>query len=159
MIHNYCNKYTNKEVFLWKKKLRKGWTFWSFIGVGIIAIILCLLMIFFQIKNNSTISELESECAKYKSIVQADKSKIESKDTKIAEQEDKINELSQTDKINELNTEVKTLETKVTELSSKKQGLESEIEKLNGDVIKVKGEPKTYPAGHLTAGTDVPTGK
>ena len=44
-------------------------------------------------------------------------------------------------------------------LEEKKQTLNSEIEQLNGEAIKIKGTPKTYPAGHLTAGTDIPVGR
>lgn len=55
-------------------------------------------------------------------------------------------------KKNELNTEIVTLE-------DKKETLNLEIEQLNGEVVKLKGEPKTYPAGHLEAGTDIPIGK
>ncbi len=67
---------------------------------------------------------------------------------------------------NESQSELAELQIKKDELSSeissledKKQTLNSEIEHLNGEVIKLKGEPRTYPAGHLTAGTDIPTGK
>lgn len=66
---------------------------------------------------------------------------------------EKQNELEELQsKEDELNSEISLLE-------GKKQTLNSEIEQLNGEVIKLKGEPKTYPAGHLIAGTDVPIGK
>lgn len=59
------------------------------------------------------------------------------------EEQKKINELKSTNQ----------------ELENKKMSLNNEIEKLKEDIIKTKGEPKTYPAGQLTAGVDVPTGK
>lgn len=61
--------------------------------------------------------------------------------------------------LEELETKKDGLNTEISSLENKKQTLNSEIEQLNGEVVKLKGEPKTYPAGHLTAGTDTPTGK
>lgn len=59
----------------------------------------------------------------------------------------------------ELQNKQKNLNAEVANLEEKKASLTTEIEKLNRDVIKIKGEPQTYPAGHLIAGTDVPIGK
>ncbi len=61
--------------------------------------------------------------------------------------------------IAKLETEKEELNTNISELTETKQSLDKQIEKLNEDVIKIKGQPKTYPAGHLTAGTDIPIGK
>ena len=63
------------------------------------------------------------------------------------------------EKTKQLQNKQESLNTEISNLENKKNLLNTEIEKLNGDIIKIKGEPKTYPAGHLTAGTDVPIGK
>lgn len=67
--------------------------------------------------------------------------------------------LGKNEKQQELNNQIKQLENKQEELSTQKTELENQIQLLSGEVAKVKGEPKAYPAGHLTAGIDVPTGK
>ena len=56
------------------------------------------------------------------------------------------------EKQEEINTEIKKLE-------DNKTSLNNEIEKLSEEVITIKGEPRTYPAGHLIAGEDIPVGK
>ncbi len=66
------------------------------------------------------------------------------------EEQNKLKDIQK--KQNELNSEISSLE-------NKKQSLNTEIQRLNGEVTKIKGEPKTYPAGQLTAGVDVPIGK
>ena len=63
------------------------------------------------------------------------------------------------EKQKEITKNISALETKKSELEKQKQELENQITSLSGDVIKLKGEPRTYPAGHLTAGTDIPVGK
>lgn len=70
-----------------------------------------------------------------------------------------IEELKQTEKQNEINNKTKELEETKNTLEKEKQSLESQITSLKEEVIKVKGEAKTYPAGYLTAGEDLPTGK
>lgn len=62
-------------------------------------------------------------------------------------------------KVEELQNKQKELNSSISSLESKKESLNTEIEKLNEEVVKIKGQPKTYPAGHLTVGTDVPSGK
>lgn len=86
-------------------------------------------------------------------------SKLQTKNKVINTKNEQIKELSQSDKQAEINQNIKDLTTKVTDLTSQKEKLEKDIENLKSDVIKIKGEPKQYPAGQLTAGTDVPTGK
>lgn len=63
------------------------------------------------------------------------------------------------EELKELETKKSELSTDIASLEEKKQTLNSEIEQLNGEAIKLKGTPKTYPAGHLTAGTDIPLGR
>lgn len=62
-------------------------------------------------------------------------------------------------KVEELQSKQEELNSSISSLESKKESLNTEIDKLSGEVIKIKGQPKTYPAGHLTVGTDVPSGK
>lgn len=85
--------------------------------------------------------ELESTIKKYSESVKQEK-------------QDEINQ-----KITSLENAQKTLEKNNSELEKKKSDLEAQIESLQSDVIKTKGEPRTYPAGQLAAGTDIPTGK
>ena len=61
--------------------------------------------------------------------------------------------------LKDIQTKQSELKTEVSSLENKKQSLNTEIQQLNGEVTKIKGEPKTYPAGQLTAGTDVPIGR
>lgn len=70
--------------------------------------------------------------------------------TAYTEEQNKLKDIQK--KQNELNSEISSLE-------NKKQSLNTEIQRLNSEVTKIKGEPKTYPAGQLTAGVDVPIGK
>lgn len=58
-----------------------------------------------------------------------------------------------------LEQEKESLDKEISSLKADKEELNDELEKLSGDIIKEKGKAKTYPAGQLTAGTDVPTGK
>lgn len=62
-------------------------------------------------------------------------------------------------KLKDLQTKESELNSKISSLKNEKQTLNAEIEQLNREVIKLKGNPKTYPAGQLTAGTDLPIGK
>ncbi len=96
-------------------------------------------------KKNEEYSELKT---KY-STIQKDN---EEKNKQIAQ-------LNQQEKQDEINKTIKDLEEKVIKLTEERQSLETQIENLKSDVVKIKGEPKTYPAGHLTAGTDIPIGK
>ena len=65
-------------------------------------------------------------------------------------EQDKLKKIME--KQEEINTEIKKLE-------DKKASLNNEITNLSEEVIKLKGEPRTYPAGHLVAGEDIPLGK
>lgn len=91
--------------------------------------------------------------------LQETKTKLENANKKISQNQSEIEELKQINKQKEIKDGIATLENKVTELTNQKINLENQISELNSEVIKLKGEPKTYPAGHLTAGTDVPIGK
>lgn len=73
--------------------------------------------------------------------------------------EDSIAYNEEQNKLKELQTKESELNSKISSLENKKQTLNTEIEQLNGEIIKLKGEPKAYPAGQLTAGTDLPVGK
>lgn len=98
---------------------------------------------------------IEEKQAQYHEL----ESKYETSQKKVSERDKKIAELEQEDKQKEIENNIKALEAKATELENKKQTLESEINTLNQSVIRLKGQPKTYPAGHLTAGIDTPVGK
>lgn len=67
--------------------------------------------------------------------------------------------LEDSDSYIEEKKKIAELETDITSLESKKESLNKEIEDLNQEVIRIKGTPKTYPAGHLITGVDVPVGK
>ncbi len=60
---------------------------------------------------------------------------------------------------NKQQEEVNKLKSTKEELEKTKTSLNDEIQKLKEEVVKIKGEPKKYPAGQLTAGTDIPLGK
>ena len=57
--------------------------------------------------------------------------------------------------LKDIQTKQSELKTEISSLENKKQSLNEQIQQLNGEVTKIKGEPKTYPAGQLTVGTDV----
>lgn len=85
---------------------------------------------------------------------------------KMTEDKEEVWILEDSTAYNEEQNKLKDIQTKQSELNSeisllenKKQSLNTEIQQLNGEVTKAKGKPKTYPAGQLTAGTDVPIGK
>ena len=89
--------------------------------------------------------------------IETQKIKEETVETWVLEDSTAYNEKQE--ELNKLETKKGQLNTDITLLEDKKQTLNSEIEQLNGEVVELKGTPKTYPAGQLTAGTDVPTGK
>ncbi len=62
-------------------------------------------------------------------------------------------------KLKEIQTKQNEIKSEISSLENKKQTLNTEIQELNSEVVKIKGQPKTYPAGQLTAGTDIPVGK
>lgn len=62
-------------------------------------------------------------------------------------------------KLKEIQTKQNEIKSEISLLENKKQTLNTEIQELNSEVVKIKGQPKTYPAGQLTAGTDIPVGK
>lgn len=72
---------------------------------------------------------------------------------------DSVAYLKEEEKLKELQNKEEQLNSNISTLENTKDELNEEIEKLNEDVIKLKGESKTYPAGHLTAGIEVPIGK
>lgn len=55
--------------------------------------------------------------------------------------------------------ELAVLESKKAELEGQAEGLQQTIDGLNADIIRIKGEAKTFPAGHLNAGTDFELGR
>lgn len=135
-----------------KKKLLKNTFFICWILTICIAIILCILLFIVKFDANNELNDLKAK-------IKDNESMIATKNGNILELNSKISELSQTDKQAEIENSIKALESKVNTLTSQKTQLESEIETLKADVITLKGEPKTYPAGQLTAGIDVPIGK
>ena len=135
-----------------KKKLLKNTFFLCWILTVCIAIILCTMIFIIKLNANNEINNLKAKITDSESM-------IATKNGNILELSSKVSELSQTDKQAEIQKNIKTLETEVDNLTSQKSQLESEIESLKADVITINGEPKTYPAGQLTAGIDVPIGK
>ena len=75
--------------------------------------------------------------------------KCEAENKKLSEKND---ELSKEEYQNNLKSEIKKLE-------DKKASLQQEVDKLSQDIIRIKGEPKSYSAGHYTAGTDITPGR
>ena len=111
-------------------------------------------------------SDLESEIlnaegnynvlsSKYSSL----QKELEDTEVELESKNKQIEELKQEEKQKEINNNIKTLEDKVADLTTQKQDLENQVNSLSQDVIRIKGQPKTYPAGQLVAGEDVPTGK
>jgi len=92
-------------------------------------------------------------------VIDIQKKKIEENKEEIWILQDSVAYNEEQNKLKELQTKESELNSEISSLENKKQTLNTEIEQLNGEVIKIKGKPKSYPAGHLTAGTDIPTGK
>jgi len=67
--------------------------------------------------------------------------------------------LGKNEKQTEIKQTIENLKKEQDNLKRQKEQLETEMQTLKSDIIRLKEEPKTYPAGHLTAGTDVPIGK
>lgn len=108
---------------------------------------------------------VQSESSKKSAEIEKD-AKIQQLEDKIESSEKQIAVLGKTEKQQELLNNINKLKAEQDNLTVQKQQLENEIkqkneeiEKLKGEAIRVKGEPKTYPAGHLTVGTDIPEGK
>ncbi len=78
---------------------------------------------------------------------------------KISSLNEQIKILGRNDKQAEIKQTIDNLKKEQNSLQNQKEQLENEVNTLKSDIIKLKGEPKTYPAGHLTAGTDISTGK
>lgn len=55
--------------------------------------------------------------------------------------------------------ELKTLEGKKKKLNNEIKELKKTIKNLNAEIVRTKGKARSYPAGHLTAGTDFATGR
>lgn len=128
----------------------------------VFAITMFGLMIFMNIQKSGLETEILNSQKDYKNL----SSKYSSIEKQLEESKDElekckgqIQELQQEEKQNEINNNIKALEDRVAELTTQKQDLENQINTLSQEVIRIKGEAKTYPAGYLTAGEDVPTGK
>ncbi len=137
------------------KEFLKSKYLWIEGGLLICCIIIGIVVMAFNEKANNIKKDLTKKQNEYSQL----QSKYSENQRNINEQDKKIKELEQEEKQREINSNIATLESKKGELEKEKQSLESQIKTLNKDVIRIKGEPKTYPAGHLTAGTDTPTGK
>lgn len=115
---------------------------------------------------NSQKADLESELlnaqGNYKNLSSQYSSlenKFKESQNELEKSKEQIQDLQKEEKQNEINNNIKTLENKVAELTTQKQDLENQINTLSQNVIKIKGQPKTYPAGQLVAGEDIPIGK
>ena len=125
----------------------------------LVEVILFLLIILFVALY------VQSESSKKSVEIEKD-AKIQQLEDKIESSEKQIAVLGKTEKQQELLNNINKLKAEQDNLTVQKQQLENEIkqkneeiEKIKGEAIRVKGEPKTYPAGHLTVGTDIPEGK
>ena len=120
------------------------------------------LVIFSKIQKSDLETEILNLQGNYKNLSSQYSSlenKLKENQNELEKSKEQIQELQQEEKQNEINNNIKTLENKVTELTTQKQDLENQISRLNQDVIRIKGQPKSYPAGHLIAGEDLPIGK
>lgn len=124
-----------------------------------ILLVVVLILIIVCIMINSNKKEVEKEYKNLSSKYETLKSNLEDKNTELESVKEKNKKLSKEEKQKELEDKVSTLESNISNLTTQKQSLQSQIDSINGEVIKIKGQPKTYPAGHLVAGTDVPIGK
>lgn len=115
----------------------------------IIIIFILLICISINILDNT---EKNKEIGKY---IQTNKNLEE----KISSLNEQIKLLGKNDKQAEIKQTIDNLKKEEDSLKNQKQQLENEVNVLKSDIIKLKGEPKTYPAGHLTAGIDIPIGK
>lgn len=118
-------------------------------------IVIILIIIILIIANIATFNKKNIADEKIK----VQNAKIIELEEKIKSSNEQILRLGKNDKQEEINSKIRELEDNKNNLINEKTRLETEITSLKEEVIKLKGEPKTYPAGHLTAGTDVPTGK
>ena len=128
----------------------------------VFAITMFGLMIFMNIQKSGLETEILNSQKDYKNLSSKYSSiekELENSESELESSKKQIQELQQEEKQNEIKNNIKTLEDKVAELTTQKQDLENQINTLSQDVIRIKGEAKTYPAGHLTAGVDIPTGK
>lgn len=148
------NEEKSKKQINWKELIKEKYLAIEIILLVIIAI--CVIIICIITKNN------ENMTADYKSLenrynqTTKDLNKVK-EETKNKEEE--ISELKQEEKIKEIENKINGLNTEVMSLQTQKDSLNTEIATLKEETIKLKGEPKTYPAGQLVAGTDVPVGK
>lgn len=151
-------KEENKSLKVLKTMLKEKYII---IESSLTAFCFILIIISLVVGKNlgSKYHEANLEYINTNKALQETKTKLENANEKISKNQSEIEELKQTNKQKEINNSIATLENKVIELTNQKISLENQISELSSEVIKLKGEPKTYPAGHLTAGTDVPTGK
>lgn len=134
---------------------------YAFIECGLLALVI-ILFVAFQSKTQEYY-ELQDENSNLTTKYMSSQTELKETSSKykneLSELKTKVTELEQTEKQAKINSNITTLESKITELTTQKEKLQAEVDFLNGEVVKIKGEPKTYPAGHLTVGMDVPTGK
>ena len=129
-------------------------------GILFLCIILCIvLIIIYIVSSEEKISVLKKDFDNEQIAYENMKNNYWQKIGEISDKEKEIRELQQEDRKKEVQNNIKTLENKQEELTKEKETLESQVTSLKQDVIKIKGEPKTYPAGQLIAGEDVPIGK
>lgn len=121
--------------------------------------IIVLLLIIVSIILNSNKKDIEEKYKNLSSKYETIKSNLEDKNIELKSMEEQNKRLSKEEKQKELENKISTLESNISSLTTQKQSLQNQIDSINGEIIKIKGQPKTYPAGHLVAGTDVPTGK
>lgn len=155
-----------KIQFKEKIKEAKGFLQENYLIIEIILLVFAVtmlgLVIFMNVQKSNLESEILNSQGNYKNLSSQYanlEKKLKERENELEKSKEEVQELKQEEKQNEINNNIKTLENKVSELTTQKQDLENQINTLNQDVIRIKGEAKTYPAGHLTAGVDTPTGK
>ena len=149
--------YDKAKLFLSKNMKEK------YLQIEICLTITLIISIILGIRINTITSSSKDQTKKDYDLINSKYSQsqkdLENQKKKTEEANKKIEELSQEDKKKELEKSISSLESKISELTKNKEDLDTQISQLNGEVVKLKGQPKSYPAGQLTAGTDIPTGK
>lgn len=144
----YKEDYNISKIFeIFKEK--------SLIILGVLIVLVFIIIIVFSTKNQNYKKSYNEIKTKYEEV---EKEFSDSSYT-LKKAQNEISELKQEGKQKEINAHIKTLETTQKQLENEKKELEEEIASLKREIIKIKGEPKTYPAGQLKAGTDIPIGK
>lgn len=141
------------------KTIIKKWWFWLAIVIFIILISMSITMFYKQRNLKKEISQQYVEISKISSSKKDIEKVLDEKSKLVAQLEQKEKQQEIQNKINAMEDQKKVMEKDINTLNNNKQSLQNDINVLKETVIKIKGEPKKYPAGHLTAGTDFDVGR